>query len=163
MNDPQHPATTVLCLCDQVAPQFLFSGEQSNNYYPENVIATDQGMDYDKTGQSYGPSSQLSCPSPQVGCEYDLAFGIGDIGTEEPKDNDPGSRSFGAGGRGRPPGSGGGETPTSPARVPRRVPARARRSRRRPGNGSCSPTSSKPQARTSTRRPWPTRRRRWAA
>ncbi|MEY2430736.1 MAG: hypothetical protein QOC92_461, partial [Acidimicrobiaceae bacterium] len=94
MNDPQHPATTVLCLCDQVAPQFLFSGEQSNNYYPENVIATDQGMDYDKTGQSYGPSSQLSCPSPQVGCEYDLAFGLGDIGTEEPKDNDPGTRIF---------------------------------------------------------------------
>jgi hypothetical protein len=116
MNDPQHPATTVLCLCDQVAPQFLFSGEQSNNYYPENVIATDQGMDYDKTGQSYGPSSQLSCPSPQVGCEYDLAFGLGDIGTEEPKDNDPGTRIFAAGGGGSPPGSVEGKTLTSTAR-----------------------------------------------
>jgi hypothetical protein len=115
MNDPQHPATTVLCLCDQVAPQFLFGGEQENNYYPENVIATDQGMDYDKTAQTYGPSSQLSCPNSGVGCPYDKAFGLGIIGNEEPKDSDPGTRIYGLGGGGAPPGSVEGKTLTSVA------------------------------------------------
>lgn len=119
MNTPVNPATTVLCLCDQVAPAFLFSGEQSNNYYPENVIATDQGMDYDKTGQNYGPDKggpSLGCPSPQVGCEYDLAFGIGEIGVEEPKDNNPGIRIFAAGGGTALPGSVEGKTATSVAK-----------------------------------------------
>jgi hypothetical protein len=116
MDTPTNPATTVLCLCDQVAPAFLFSGEQSNNYYPENVIASDQGMDYDKTGQSYGPSGTLGCPSPQIGCEYDEAFGLGEIGFEEPKDNDPGTRVFAAGGGGTAPGSVEGKTLTSTAK-----------------------------------------------
>jgi len=109
------PATTVLCLCDEVAPAFLFSGEQSNNYYPENVIATDQGMDFDKTAQSYGPDpssggATLGCPSPQVGCEYDLAFGLGEIGTEEPDLKDAGDRIFQAGGGTARPGSVEGKT-----------------------------------------------------
>ena len=115
MDTPTNPATTVLCLCDEVAPAFLFSGEQSNNYYPENVIATDQGMDYDKTGQSYGPDPSnggpsLACGSPQVGCEYDLAFGIGEIGTEEPDKKDAGDRIFQAGGGTDRPGSVEGKT-----------------------------------------------------
>ncbi len=115
------PATTVLCLCDEVAPAFLFSGEQSNNYYPENVIATDQGMDFDKTAQSYGPDpssggSSLGCPSPQVGCEYDLAFGLGDIGTEEPDGKDAGDRIFQAGGGAQRPGSVEGKTLNSTAK-----------------------------------------------
>ena len=87
MDTLSNPATTVLCLCDQVAPAFLFDGEQSNNYYPENVIATNQQMDLETTGQSYGPnddgSGSLGCPSPQLGCEYDLAFGISIYGTPQ--------------------------------------------------------------------------------
>src|SRR5207237_645188 len=55
MDTPTDPANIVLCLCDPVAPAFLFEGEQDNNYYPENVIATDQSMDLDNTAQSYGP------------------------------------------------------------------------------------------------------------
>ena len=47
MDTPQNPANVVLCLCDPVAPAFLYQGEQGNNYYPENVIATDQTMDFD--------------------------------------------------------------------------------------------------------------------
>ena len=118
MDTPQNPATTVLCLCDEVAPAFLFSGEQSNNYYPENVIATDQGMDFDKTGQSYGPDpsnggASLGCPSPQVGCEYDLAFGLGEIGTEQNKDDNEGTRIFKAGGGTQFPGSVEGKTANS--------------------------------------------------
>ncbi|MEY2423137.1 MAG: hypothetical protein QOI95_3204 [Acidimicrobiaceae bacterium] len=124
MNTPTNPATTVLCLCDEVAPAFLFSGEQSNNYYPENVIATNQGMDYDKTGQSYGPNGTLGCPSPQLGCEYDLAFGLGELGTEEKNGaeggratgSDTGSRVFIAGGGTSLPGSVEGKTLGSTAK-----------------------------------------------
>jgi hypothetical protein len=116
MNTPQNPATTVLCLCDEVAPAFLFSGEQSNNYYPENVIATNQGMDFDKTGQSYGENGTLGCPSPQLGCEYVLAMGIGEIGVEEPNGSDAGSRIFAAGGGTNLPGSVEGKTLTSTAK-----------------------------------------------
>jgi len=121
MDTPTNPATTVLCLCDEVAPAFLFSGEQGNNYYPENVIATDQGMDFDKTAQSYGPDpgnggASLGCPSPQVGCEYDLAFGLGEIGTEEPTDNDAGTRIFAAGGGTQLPGSVEGKTAIAAAK-----------------------------------------------
>jgi len=124
MNTPTNPATTVLCLCDEVAPAFLFTGEQSNNYYPENVIATNQGMDSDKTGQSYGENGTLGCPSPQVGCEYDLAFGLGEIGVEEPNGveggqangSDIGSRVFLAGGGTTVPGSVEGKTLGSTAK-----------------------------------------------
>jgi hypothetical protein len=124
MNTPQNPATTVLCLCDEVAPAFLFSGEQSNNYYPENVIASNQGMDYDKTGQSYGENGTLGCPSPQLGCEYDLAFGLGEIGVEERNGaeggqatgSDIGSRVFMAGGGTSLPGSVEGKTLGSTAK-----------------------------------------------
>jgi hypothetical protein len=101
MNTPQNPATTVLCLCDPVAPAFIYGGEQGNNYYPENVIATDQSMDYDTTGQSYvdsGGQPSLGCPTPSKGCEYDLAFGLSTEGPQETQANDEGVRVFKAGG-----------------------------------------------------------------
>jgi hypothetical protein len=94
----------------------LFSGEQSNNYYPENVIASNQGMDYDQTGQSYGPDGSLGCPTPQIGCEYDEAFGLGEIGVEEPDGKDAGTRIFKLGGGQQFPGSVHGKTATSVAK-----------------------------------------------
>jgi hypothetical protein len=101
MNTPQNPATTVLCLCDPVAPAFLYEGEQQNNFYPENVIATDQAMDWDTTGQSYedsGGQPSLGCPTPAKGCEYDVAFGLSTEGPPEAQANDEGLRVFKAGG-----------------------------------------------------------------
>ncbi len=96
MNTPNNPATTVLCLCDSVAPAFLYGAEQSQNYYPENVIASNQSMDLDTSGQSYSPnadgSGSLACPSPQRGCEYDLAFGLSTWGPQEPVTNNAGVR-----------------------------------------------------------------------
>jgi hypothetical protein len=124
MNTPINPATTVLCLCDTVAPAFLFTGEQANRYFPENVIATNQGMDYDKNGQGYGEHGTLGCPAPQDGCEYDLAFGLGEIGTEEANSvaggqattSDIGGRIFLAGGGTTVPGSVEGKTLVSTAK-----------------------------------------------
>jgi hypothetical protein len=102
MADPRHPATDVLCLCDPVAPAFLYEGEQNHNYYPENVIATDQGMDYDQIGQSYMEGSDgspsLACPTPSRGCEYDHAFGLSTIDDIESVTNNEATRVFKAGG-----------------------------------------------------------------
>ncbi|TML63684.1 MAG: hypothetical protein E6G17_04835 [Actinobacteria bacterium] len=111
MDTPTDPANIVLCLCDPVAPAFLFEGEQDNNYYPENVIATDQSMDLDNTAQSYGPgdggSPSLGCPAPQKGCEYDNAFGLAQWGPQQPQENDEGVRIYRDGG-------GQGNTPVTP-------------------------------------------------
>ncbi|TML38692.1 MAG: hypothetical protein E6G27_13485 [Actinobacteria bacterium] len=96
MDTPQDPANIVLCLCDPVAPAFLYEGEQGNNYYPENVIASDQGMDFDVVGQSY--ETGLGCPRPSGGCEYDIAYGLSTVGPLGPQDNVEGVRVFKAGG-----------------------------------------------------------------
>jgi hypothetical protein len=111
MDTTTNPATTVLCLCDPVAPAFLYNGEQHHNYWPENALADVQGMGVDSTAQSYEAnadgSASLGCPAPAQGCSYDLAFGLLSQGTEEPQDNDPGVRVFHAGGgQGAPPVSG---------------------------------------------------------
>lgn len=94
MDTPTNPATTVLCLCDPVAPQFLYQGEQSNNYWPENVLATDQGMDLDKAAQSY--EGGIACAGDP--CEFDVAFGIGPEYPQEPASNNAGTRIYAAGG-----------------------------------------------------------------
>jgi hypothetical protein len=102
MHTPQDPATIVLCLCDSVAPAFLFSGEQNNNYYPENVIASAEGMDVDPVGQSYEQNSDgsasLGCPTPARGCEYDVAFGLSVEGAQHAQADSEGVRVFKAGG-----------------------------------------------------------------
>jgi hypothetical protein len=95
MDTPTNPATVVLCLCDAVAPAFLYEGEDANRYYPENVIATDQGMDLDKAAQSY--ESGLGCPSKNP-CEFDNAFGLSPNGPEQPSTNNEGTRIYAAGG-----------------------------------------------------------------
>jgi len=104
MDTPNNPATDVLCLCDPVAPAFLYEGEQQHNYYPENVIASDQGMDLDSTVQgSYETETGqpvLGCPSPNVGCEYDNTFGLSTNDAMEPASNDVGVRVYRLGGGG---------------------------------------------------------------
>lgn len=108
MDTSSDPATSVLCLCDPVAPAFLYEGEQQHNYYPENLIASDQGMDLDQVGQSYGATngnqSSLGCPSPQLGCEYDNAFGLSSVTSQQPQNQDAGTRVYDlGGGHGAPP------------------------------------------------------------
>ena len=79
MNTPQNPATSVLCLCDPVAPQFGQNAFASDNYWPETLIADDQTMDFDSAGQTYSNSDNsgdaLACPNGNP-CEYDNTIGI---------------------------------------------------------------------------------------
>jgi hypothetical protein len=81
MNTPTNPATSVLCLCDPVAPQFGQNAYNNNNYWPEAIMATDQTMDWDSIAQTYSSSDHkndsLSCPKNGNGCGWDGAIGIG--------------------------------------------------------------------------------------
>jgi hypothetical protein len=95
MDTPTNPATSVLCLCDSVAPQFLYEGEKENNYFPENLQASDQGMDLDKAAQSY--ESGISCVGGPP-CEFDVAFGVNPDGPGEPSTNNAGTRIYALGG-----------------------------------------------------------------
>lgn len=79
MND-SNPATSVVCLCDPVAPQFSYSAAAQNNYWPESILATNQAMDFDSSGQTYvddNGNPTLACPNPGQGCPFDNAIGIG--------------------------------------------------------------------------------------
>jgi hypothetical protein len=76
MDTPTDPATSVLCLCDATAPQFLFEGASAENYWPEVLMANDQLMDLDNTSQDY--ESGVSCPSGK-NCEFSNALGLSPI------------------------------------------------------------------------------------
>ena len=101
MDTPNEPATDVLCLCDPVAPELLYSGEQQHNYYPENVLADAQGMGVDAVAQAYEstPTQQsLACPTPQSGCEFDTAFGITSVSGLAPAKKESGPKVYQLGG-----------------------------------------------------------------
>ncbi|HET9690192.1 MAG TPA: hypothetical protein VFP61_03510 [Acidimicrobiales bacterium] len=99
-NTSTTPATTVLCLCDPVAPAFTYGREQNENYWPEAIIASDQGMDDDIIGRSY--ESGTGCTGSP--CEFDKAFGLSTVGPQLPPGKDPGYRVYAAGGgTGTPP------------------------------------------------------------
>ena len=80
MNSPSNPATSIVCLCDPVAPQFGLNAYSNNNYWPESILATDQTMDFDSNGQTYSSANNnndaLACPTPGRGCPYDNAVGL---------------------------------------------------------------------------------------
>lgn len=95
MDTPTNPATDVLCLCDPVAPAFLYEGEASHNYWPENVLADVQGMTSDVTSQSY--MSGLACPQ-QGKCEYDDAFGLSADYPQPPQSKEAGAIIYTDGG-----------------------------------------------------------------
>jgi hypothetical protein len=96
MDTPNNPATAVLCLCDSVAPQFLYQGEQNNNYWPENVLADVQGMGHDTAAQSYDGS--LACPHSDNGCSFDDAIGLVDSGPDKPPAQMSGPKIYKLGG-----------------------------------------------------------------
>ena len=101
MDTPTDPATDMVCLCDPVAPELLYSGEQQHNYYPENILADVQGMGVDPVAQNFESTAEqqsLACPQYQAGCEFDDAFGITSAATLPPPSKEPGAITFKLGG-----------------------------------------------------------------
>jgi hypothetical protein len=79
MDTPTNPATSVVCFCDPVAPQFAYSAGAQNNYWPESILATNQSMDFDSSGQTYvddNGNPSLACPKPP-NCPFDNGLGLG--------------------------------------------------------------------------------------
>ncbi len=92
MNSPQNPATSVVCLCDPVAPQFSYNAATNNNYWPEVMFATNQAMDTDSSGQSY--MGDLACPQRSRGCAFDGALGLGQSEKSVPAEQLGGMKVF---------------------------------------------------------------------
>ncbi|HVA04921.1 MAG TPA: hypothetical protein VMU64_14385 [Acidimicrobiales bacterium] len=101
MDTANDPATDVVCLCDPVAPELLYSGEQQHNYYPENILADVQGMGVDAVAQNFEstPTQQsIACAQWQAGCEFDNAFGITSAAPLPPPSQEAGPIAFRLGG-----------------------------------------------------------------
>jgi hypothetical protein len=79
MNTPTNPATSVVCFCDPVAPQFGLGAYKADNYWPESILADDQTMDFDSNGQTYSNSDHsgdtVACPNGGS-CPYDSTVGL---------------------------------------------------------------------------------------
>ena len=68
----QNKVTTVVCMCDPIAPVFLTTGMTKNSYFPEFLLPGLGLLDYDLLGQLYDPQqmqhafgpSQLAQPVP---------------------------------------------------------------------------------------------------
>jgi hypothetical protein len=105
MDTTSNPASAVLCLCDSVAPLFLYKGEQNNNYWPENVLADVQGMGNDNAAQQYDGAA--ACQSTGNGCSFDDAIGLVDSEPDMPPAQLAGPKIYKLGG-------GQGDPPTTP-------------------------------------------------
>jgi hypothetical protein len=96
-------STDVLCMCDLVAPAFLYETEEDDHYRPENLIGGTGYMDTDKAAQAY---DHLLPGDPSCGCNhvFENAFGISQIDSQEPFGKDDAARLWHAAGRpGDPP------------------------------------------------------------
>ncbi len=94
-------ATTVLCLCNPVGAQFVYSEMQQQNYYPEIVYAGTVYTDLDDVGQTN--MRDAGCPV-RANCPFELAFGLSSTQPREPVGRDRAARMWSAAGMpGQPP------------------------------------------------------------
>lgn len=56
--------TTVVCMCDPIAPVFLTKGMTSNAYFPENLLPGLGLLDYDLLGRLYDPQQMARAFGP---------------------------------------------------------------------------------------------------
>ena len=96
-------ATSVACFCDQVAPAFLYDEQETNGYYPENLIVAMGNMDTDSPAQQYDHLFDPARPANEYPT-FENAFGIG----QQPPQEAPGERDGDkvwalAGNPGKPP------------------------------------------------------------
>jgi hypothetical protein len=75
----QNKVTTIVCMCDPIAPVFLTQGLSSQRYFPEHVLPGLGLLDYDLLGQLYDPQ------------QWQHAFGPSQLANPTTLDNsDPG-------------------------------------------------------------------------
>ncbi|MEY2421822.1 MAG: hypothetical protein QOI95_1889 [Acidimicrobiaceae bacterium] len=88
--------TTVVCMCDPIAPVFLTTGLSNQAYYPEHVLPGIGLLDYDLLGQLYDKQ------------QWQHAFGPSQLPTFGPLDDSDAGRAWrAAGNNGHPCGNNG--------------------------------------------------------
>ncbi len=60
----QNKVTTVVCMCDPIAPVFLTTGMTQNSYFPEFLLPGLGLLDYDLLGQLYEPQQMQHAFGP---------------------------------------------------------------------------------------------------
>jgi hypothetical protein len=60
----ENKVTTVVCMCDPIAPAFLTKGMTGNSYFPEFLLPGLGLLDYDLLGQLYEPSQMAHAFGP---------------------------------------------------------------------------------------------------
>jgi hypothetical protein len=93
--NPNDDATSVMCFCDLVAPAFLYQEEDTQQYYPENIVTGTGFMDTDASAQAY--IGAVGCPQGNP-CAFDGAFGFRSISKLDPQFKTAGHRVYAAGG-----------------------------------------------------------------
>jgi hypothetical protein len=93
--DPNDDATSVMCFCDLVAPAFLYQEEDTQQYYPENIVTGTGFMDTDAASQAY--IGTVGCPQGNP-CAFDGAFGFRSVSTPPEQFTGPAFNVFKAGG-----------------------------------------------------------------
>jgi len=84
--------TTVLCICDGIAPYFLVITADEDRYYPEHLLPGTGAMDSDAIGRLYQKSTQM-----------DQFFGLSTLATLEPWNGNDAARAWKAAGNGGDP------------------------------------------------------------
>ncbi|HVF73808.1 MAG TPA: hypothetical protein VM938_02065 [Acidimicrobiales bacterium] len=98
--------TTVMCFCDQVAPQFLYKTFTDERYFPETVIVGTGVMDLDRSAQAYDhgaeyPQKPSQKPPSQGDGNYEQfenAFGLAQFPKQGPFDANSATKVYKAGG-----------------------------------------------------------------
>jgi hypothetical protein len=91
-------ATTLMCFCEQVAPQFLYKTYSDQNYYPENILVGTGVNDTDKVGQTMDHGAEQPTQADDHYPQYENAFGLAQQPREEARDAEYGARVWRAGG-----------------------------------------------------------------
>ena len=83
----EEKVTSLICLCDPIAPVFLTNGLTRNNYFPEHILSGAYLTDYDVLGRLYDPA------------QWAHAFGPSHLTNPVPLDQSDAARIWRASGR----------------------------------------------------------------
>jgi hypothetical protein len=84
--------TTMMCICDGIAPYFMVVTQNEDAYFPENIVPGSGGMDFDAVGRLYS-----------VGTGWENAFGVSTLPVLEPYAGNEAARVWKAAGNGGNP------------------------------------------------------------
>ena len=86
--------TTIICMCDPIAPVFGTQAQANNNYHPEQLMIGTGLLDYDVLGRLYDPRT------------WKYAFGLSDLTNPVPFPQSDGAQAYtDGGGSGQPDGT----------------------------------------------------------